>query len=597
MQEAVLSLIAPLAPYYSEGSALLQLDNTGAHYFDLSAYMEGFSRVLWGLAPLVAGGGDSSFVDVYLKGFANGTNKEHPEYWGDFETVDQRMVEMAAISLSLILAKDRFWDPLEKEAKESLIAWLNKVNNYEPAQSNWLFFRVMVDLAFETLGVPYDKTLLERTLTTIETFYEDEGWYTDGKGGKRDYYNPFAIHFYGLIYSVVMKEKDPERSRRFKERSEEFARDFMYWFDTDGASIPYGRSLTYRFALGSFWSALAFAGTKTIPMGVIKGIILRHLRWWFKKPIFARDGILTIGYAYPNLFMSEDYNAPGSPYWAFKTFLPLALPDDHEFWTCEELPLPSLSSTRLERQPGFLIQRMENGHHVVALSSRQFITTGFVNFDSKYSKFAYSTKFGFSVAKSLKSLAHGAYDSMLAIMEEGETLFKVRCEHKVTHMDENSITSVWHPYRDVHVQTTLVVCGAWHVRIHKIETERVLQTAEGGFSIARDTYEGERQEWKNENAIAAVYDWGVSGIVNLIGQREPNLVVTEANTNVMFPRAILPTLKGRLEQGTHILACAVFAGNERDYCEIEWNKPPMLAEENGIYTVHYGEKTIEISLD
>lgn len=46
MQQAVVSLIAPLAPYYSEGSALLQLDNTGAHYFDLSAYMEGFSRVL-----------------------------------------------------------------------------------------------------------------------------------------------------------------------------------------------------------------------------------------------------------------------------------------------------------------------------------------------------------------------------------------------------------------------------------------------------------------------------------------------------------------------------------------------------------------------
>ena len=80
MQEAVLSLIAPLAPYYSEGGALLQLDNTGAHYFDVSAYMEGFSRVLWGLAPLVAGGGDSPFVDVYLKGFANGTKKEQSVY-------------------------------------------------------------------------------------------------------------------------------------------------------------------------------------------------------------------------------------------------------------------------------------------------------------------------------------------------------------------------------------------------------------------------------------------------------------------------------------------------------------------------------------
>ena len=59
-------------------------------------------------------------MNVYLKGFANGTNREHPEYWGDFETVDQRMVEMAAISLSLILAKDRFWEPLDDNAKKIL---------------------------------------------------------------------------------------------------------------------------------------------------------------------------------------------------------------------------------------------------------------------------------------------------------------------------------------------------------------------------------------------------------------------------------------------------------------------------------------------
>ncbi|SQB37568.1 Uncharacterized protein conserved in bacteria [Citrobacter koseri] len=38
--------------------------------------------------------------------------------------------------------------------------------------------------------------------------------------------------------------------------------------------------------------------------------------------------------------MCEDYNSPGSPYWALKVFLILALPDDHAFWQAEELPLP-----------------------------------------------------------------------------------------------------------------------------------------------------------------------------------------------------------------------------------------------------------------
>jgi hypothetical protein len=35
-------------------------------------------------------------------------------------------------------------------------------------------------------------------------------------------------------------------------------------------------------------------------------VILRHLRWWQKQPIFDRDGILTLGFAYPNLAMCED---------------------------------------------------------------------------------------------------------------------------------------------------------------------------------------------------------------------------------------------------------------------------------------------------
>lgn len=47
----------------------------------------------------------------------------------------------------------------------------------------------------------------------------------------------------------------------------------------------------------------------------MKGIVLRHLRWWLKQPMFDRDGVLSVGYSYPNLAMAEDYNAPGSPYW------------------------------------------------------------------------------------------------------------------------------------------------------------------------------------------------------------------------------------------------------------------------------------------
>ena len=57
---------------------------------------------------------------------------------------------------------------------------------------------------------------------------------------------------------------------------------------------------------------MAFAGAE-VPMGQLKALVLGNLRYWGSQPIFDRGGILTIGYQYPNLIMSERYNAPGSP--------------------------------------------------------------------------------------------------------------------------------------------------------------------------------------------------------------------------------------------------------------------------------------------
>ena len=96
--------------------------------------------------------------------------------------------------------------------------------------------------------------------------------------------------------------------------------------------------MTYRFACAGYFAALAFADEEALPWGEIKGYYLRHLRWWARHPIVDRSGVLTVGYGYANLFMSENYNSAGSPYWALKAFLPLALPKIHPFWTLKRRP-------------------------------------------------------------------------------------------------------------------------------------------------------------------------------------------------------------------------------------------------------------------
>ena len=73
-----------------------------------------------------------------------------------------------------------------------------------------------------------------------------------------------------------------------------------------GAAIPFGRSLTYRFACGAFFAALAVAEVSDMPAplssaGAVKGFLLRHMRWWatHSDDIFCSDGTMNIGYLYP----------------------------------------------------------------------------------------------------------------------------------------------------------------------------------------------------------------------------------------------------------------------------------------------------------
>ncbi len=139
-------------------------------------------------------------------------------------------------------------------------------------------------------------------------------------GGDKDYYNPFVMVTYGMVYAKFMYQEDPHRCRRFTERALAFGRDYIYWFSQDGSSFAYGRSMTYRFAQAAYFAVCALCGVEAFPLPVLKGILARHLVYWLNQPIFDNAGILTIGYAYPNLQMSESYNAPGSPYWALKAF-------------------------------------------------------------------------------------------------------------------------------------------------------------------------------------------------------------------------------------------------------------------------------------
>ena len=354
---ALLDLIRPLKAFYSAGGALLKIGSTAAHYGEKDARMEGWARILWGLGPLF--GGDNTalpveqqaeiteWVDLYRTGLIHGTDPSHPEYWGDIFDYDQKMVETAALDLALCLAPDMLWTPLTDAQKQNVYRWLNQMNAHRIHPNNWRFFRILTNMTFARLGLPYDTDQLKDDFGVVEHCYTGGGWYFDGNPGQMDYYIPFAMHFYSLIWSTLSPLDADGYATKLKTRSGEFAGDFIQWFSDDGAEIPFGRSLTYRFAHAAFFAAYAFAGAQneSIPWGAVRHTVLTNLHHWFQYPITNAAGVLTIGYQYPNLLMSERYNAPGSPYWAFKAFLFLALPADHPF--CRPGDHPAAGAHRL----------------------------------------------------------------------------------------------------------------------------------------------------------------------------------------------------------------------------------------------------------
>lgn len=551
VEKAMHALFEPLLPYFSPSGARVALSATSAHFDSAAAELEGFARPLWGIAPLAAGGGQFDHWALYRRGLDNGTNPEHPDYWGDISDIDQRQVELAAIGFSLRIAREHIWDPLDEAAKARVAAYLLAGRDHEFVNSNWKFFRILIDLGLDHVDVRPDPSGRIAYLDDIDTFAMERGWYRDGPIRSADHYIPFAFHYYGLLYATL--SVDGERSARYRARARDFAQAIRHWYAADGAALPFGRSLTYRFAHAGFWGALAYANLEALPWGEIKGYYLRNLRWWASQPIFERDGVLSIGYAYPNLLVSEGYNSADSPYWAMKAFLPLALPADHPFWTSEEVEPERSAEPVVLAEPGMVMQHLPG--HTVALTSGQYYAR-WRGTPEKYAKFAYSTRYGFSIEANERHFPSAAADNALVVSEDG-LHFRMRelCEN--AEIAGDWLYSLWRPYEDVEISSWVIPQGRWHLRVHEITTARPLHVAEGGFAVAKPEF----RQW-DQKAATGHAEVGTSADRSVIlgfDHRSGDVVSPLSNTNVQWGRTLVPQLRGEIGSGTSILACAVLA--------------------------------------
>lgn len=403
-----------------------------------------------------------------------------------------------------------------------------------------------------------------------------------------DYYSgSFAIQYLQLLYSKLASDTDPERAEEFRNRARQYALDFVHYADPEGRLITFGRSLTYRFAMIAFWGAVAFADVELpspLSWGVVKALYLRNLRWWSTQhDIFQSNGMLTLGYSYPNAYLCENYNSPGSPYWCMIAFAPLALPESHPFWSSKEEPHP-FSTTRVVRPILHPLQIViRSGGHTFLLSSGQSCHYPLKATQAKYGKFAYSSAFGYSVPTGSYTLEQYVPESALALSDDlGET-WKMRrtVDHaKIENYGEVPVlSSSMSPWPDVTVQTYLIPPAAgspnWHIRAHKIMTGRDVQTAEGAFAVygCRNsdgralTSLSNSSSWDGYHATnkgaLVISRSGAVGIVELLltnDGRRGGILNADPNSNLIEPRSVVPTLYADIKAGeTRWFVTAVFA--------------------------------------
>jgi hypothetical protein len=349
----------------------------------------------------------------------------------------------------------------------------------------------------------------------------------------------------------------PERRDELLARIGAWMNHYPYFFAADGATIEYGRSLAYKFCrLGApLWAYKL--GLWQHPVGMLKRLVGRHLRWYVDRGAVRPEGTLRQSLtASGSPEVIERYISTGATYWAIQAFSGLwALPDDDPFWSAEEEPLPAEQSdfVKLFPQPGWLLTAKDG--HV------QKYNAGSVHpaYGNKYSKLIYSTRNPFNVGL---DAGQPSLDSGICLSEDG--VRGQREEVQAYAADTRWLRSRYAIQVNNHthmVDTTLIPLGDFHLRAHRILRDLAaahVTAEEGSAPLGYDA--------GAVPAIRAAGGWAFAeyasnavGIYPIIGYTSAPRVVSGSPNSVYGHNLLAVLSASRLEQ-VHDLVCLVYAG-------------------------------------
>lgn len=345
----------------TDDHANLYLPGATSDYGPRSDSLEAFARTFLLASFRIAGdpGGTGWIADWYAQGLDAGTNPDNPDRWPTPGELDQAKVEAASLAVGLALTREVLWDKLPQRVQEQLVAWFETVIGGKYPPINWVWFQIVVEMFLAGVGGRYSNEDIDAGFAIHDSLYREHGWFADGPERAYDHYVGWAFQVYPQLLQI-MAPADPrvrERAAKDAGRLADFLDDAVHLVGADGAPLIQGRSLIYRFAAAAaFWSGQLLGNTRLTP-GVSRRTASGILQYFLDRDALNEGGLLSIGFhgAFPG--MKQSYSGSGSPYWAAKGMMGLALPADHPAWTAVEEPLPVErgDTRRLIAAPGWQV--------------------------------------------------------------------------------------------------------------------------------------------------------------------------------------------------------------------------------------------------
>ncbi|MGF6822513.1 hypothetical protein M2317_001417 [Microbacterium sp. ZKA21] len=325
--------------------------------------LEGFARTFLLAGFRIAGArgeGVDQLIADYSRGIVAGVDPEAPDRWVRLDEHAQAKVEAASIALILDMTRPWIWDRLDAVTQGRLIDYLAPVVGDDTyPQTNWVWFRIVVQTFLRSVGGPWSPADIDADLARHDSFVRQGGWLSDGDERSYDHYVGWALHLYPILWARMQGAADLADGRTANDvaRLDAYLQDAVALVGGDGSPLIQGRSLVYRFAAAApFWAG-AFAEVPSVPLGRLRRAASGIVSHFADHGVPNADGLLDLGWHGEWRRLAQNYSGTGSPYWAVKGMLGIALPADHPVWAAEPatLPVETADVLRVVESPGWII--------------------------------------------------------------------------------------------------------------------------------------------------------------------------------------------------------------------------------------------------